>query len=133
MPKTLKSFCKDLCFALIPITVIAVLAYFGTSVRAGDNYSADISDLPVFEGLTVKEELNTVFDSPEGRVVDVYMEGAAEKADAAYDFYASTLPELGWKKRGTASYERGDEQLNMSSEKSAGTVTLKFSIRPKGE
>ncbi len=118
---------------MLPIAVIAVLAYFGTSVRAGDNYSADISDLPVFEGLTVKDDLNTVFDSPEGRVVDVYMEGAAEKADAANSFYASTLPELGWKKRGTSSYERGDEQLNLSSETSSGTVTLKFSIRPKGE
>lgn len=133
MPKTLKSFCHDLCFALIPIVVIAVLAYFGTSVNAGDNYSADISDLPVFEGLTVKDDLNTVFDSPEGRVVDVYMEGAAKNAAAASTFYASILPELGWKQQGATLYERGDEQLTLQTEEKSGIVTLKFSIRPKGE
>jgi hypothetical protein len=154
MPR--KPLLKDLFFTILPMLLVVGIAHFGgESASAGDavghyaddraptedaapapddHYANDVSDLPVFEGFAMKDDMNTVFDSPEGRIIDVVMEGDPARKTDAMTFYENTLPQLGWKKvsgKGEGMvFERGEEELTLSPETENHALLLKFSIRP---
>src|SRR3546814_7081615 len=54
-----------------------------------------VEDLPLMPGLAEIADAATVFDAPQGRIVESYAAGTVAAAEIR-SFYAQTLPQLGW-------------------------------------
>ena len=74
-----------------------------------------------------------VFDTAAGRIVEAYASGAVSRAQVL-DFYAATLPQLGWRREGETAFLREDEilVLEFSAGKAgpAPALTVRFALSP---
>ena len=90
-------------------------------------------DLPLMPGLEEDAQGRMVFDTAAGRIVEAYASGAVSRAQVL-DFYAATLPQLGWRREGEAAFRREDEilVLEFSAGKagSAPALTVRFALSP---
>ena len=104
-------------------------------------YISDISDLPVHSDYIARNDLTTVFDTAEGRIVDVYLESRGFKPEdieaqieKTNDFYFEILPQLGWTPYHSFSphpvYYRGDETLEFSTFPKNARVLVHFVLKP---
>jgi len=105
--------------------------------RAGDQDPAfvdGIEDLPLMPGLRERAERTLVFDTPQGRIVEAFASGTVAPG-AVLDFYAETLPQLGWRRDGEALFRRAGEVLALefsASPKDGTGVQVRFSLSPAG-
>ena len=92
-----------------------------------------IEDLPLMPGLEEDAAGRMVFDTAAGRIVEAYASGAVSRAQVL-DFYAATLPQLGWRREGEAAFLREDEilVLEFSAGKAgpAPALTVRFALSP---
>jgi len=123
-------------------------------------YLPEIEDVPLPPGFLPAQDKTTIYDTPSGRIVEVYAEGTGDKQDVE-KFYVETMPQLGWRKDAgfykggiDMKFSKGDEQLrvnmrtnalDMQFKKSedyedeyelrlqdnAAKMTLRFSLYPK--
>jgi hypothetical protein len=77
-----------------------------------------------------RKDLAVSFDKPEGRIVEAYAEGRLTAA-AVSKFYASTLPQLGWRDQGNNRFAREGEELILNFTTAAKKLTVQFSLSPK--
>ncbi|MBL8806922.1 MAG: hypothetical protein JNN22_08760 [Rhodospirillales bacterium] len=113
-------------------TVLAVLLAVALAgpVRAADAFVDGIEDLPLMAGLSSAGEA-TVFDAAQGRVVESLAEGAPTRA-AVLDFYAATLPQLGWRADGVGRFAREGERLVIEFPPGgAGRTLVRFFLSPE--
>lgn len=89
----------------------------------------DIEGIPIYEGFAVNEEKRSYYDSPEGKVVEVVIEGRGDK-EAISAFYAETLPELGWEPQKEGGFKRDDEVLDLEITEEKDDIEVKFSLQP---
>jgi hypothetical protein len=116
------------------IAVIVLLAGlfagpFAAAATAAQFFSG-IEDLPLMPGLTELAGETVIFDKPQGRIVTVAAEGALARA-AVLEFYRRTLPQLGWRKRGAATYLRAGEMLRLVVTRRGRDVTVRFTVAPQ--
>ena len=76
-------------------------------------YVAGIDDLPLMPGLSERDG-GFVFDKPEGRIVEAVASGVGT-VRAVAGYYATTLPQLGWKQQPDGSYMRENERLAIAA------------------
>ena len=96
------------------------------------SYVAGFESLPLMPGLREQENERVNFDTAAGRIVEAKTRGQVE-AQAVEDFYLKTLPQLGWQKTGSFSFEREGERLSIeipSARAQDGNLIVRFSIRP---
>lgn len=93
---------------------------------AAETFVAGMGDVPVMPGLSATAEEPLVFDKPTGRIVETVMRGRVERT-AVLDFYARTLPQLGWKRTADTRFQREAEELRL--EFANGTV--RFVLMPR--
>ena len=86
-------------------------------------------DVPLMPGLAMVEGAGTVFDSPQGRIVEAYARGTASR-DVVLQFYALTLPQLGWKVLGPGVYRREGETLRLEIYPEKSETTVRFYLSP---
>ena len=103
--------------------------------RAQDSgFVSEVADLPLMPGLSEVEGAGVVFDKPSGRIVEAYAQGAVTR-EAVLRFYKDTLPQLGWRESGAASFRREGERLALefieSKEQGGGPLTLRFVLKPE--
>ncbi len=110
------------------------MAEDGKAVHAAA-YVSGIEDLPLMDGLTEAPGGALVFDTPGGRIVEAYAYGALSRREVL-DFYAATLPQLGWKRIQDAAFSRENEILRLEftaldamSGKGPG-VSVRFALSP---
>lgn len=119
-----------------------VMAMFLTllAVRAplADGFFKDIDDLPLMVGLTERADGSMIFDSGSGRIVESFAEGKVTR-QAVLDFYALTLPQLGWKQYAPGVFRREGETLKLAFPET-GTIsedgrplTVRFTLSPAKE
>ncbi len=97
---------------------------------AAGGFVDGIDDLPLMAGLVASGE-PTVFDAPQGRVVEALAEGNATRA-AVLDFYAGTLPQLGWRVDGLGRFAREGERLLIEFPPTpAGRTQVRFFLSPE--
>jgi len=103
---------------------------------AADGFVAGINDLPLMPGLRALPADGTVFDAPAGRVVEAWAEGTLAR-DAVLSFYASTLPQLGWRAAGPDLFRREGEILRLEfpaagprGNRASGTLLIRFYLSP---
>lgn len=92
-------------------------------------------DVPLMPGLTEIPDTATVFDKPSGRIASTEAKGAVS-ALSVRQFYAATLPQLGWQavgssETGPASFRREAELLRLSmSGRDNASLTVRFELLP---
>ncbi|MCA3248604.1 MAG: hypothetical protein ACKOEE_03615 [Tagaea sp.] len=109
--------------------VLCLLAALAAPARAQGAFVAGIEDLPLMPGLTAQGEAS-VFDAPQGRIVEASAQGAASRA-AILEFYARTLPQLGWRGDGDGRFAREGERLVLEFPASQGATLVRFFLRPE--
>ena len=104
----------------------------GGSADAAPRFLDALEDVPLPPGLAEVADAGMVFDTPQGRIVEAYAEGPADR-DSVARFYRDTLPQLGWRRAGVRHYVREGETLDLSFERPAGgPLTVRFSLAPTG-
>ncbi|MCP5366293.1 MAG: hypothetical protein H6907_00215 [Hyphomicrobiales bacterium] len=115
---------------LVPMLVLAVaLGLAGGAAADGAGFVSGTEDLPLMPGLTEGGDGAMVFDSPTGRIVEVVATGAVTR-QAVLDFYAETLPQLGWRAGAPGRFEREDEVLKLEISRAAGKTAVRFTLSP---
>jgi hypothetical protein len=113
------------------IRSLLVLAFlvFANSAFAADGFVAGIDDLPLMPGLSAVDTGHVDFDSPGGRIVISYAKGTMDAAQVT-EFYAVTLPQLGWTRTGDTSFRREAEILHLDYDATPPSLTVRFSLTP---
>jgi len=93
-------------------------------------YLAAVADLPLMPGLAEVPEAGLVFDQPSGRIVEAYAQGAVSRAAVAA-FYLGTLPNLGWRAKAEALFQREGEELRLEISGDDGALVVRFTLQPK--
>ena len=102
----------------------------GNSVISKQHYVPGTEDLPVYDGFNLIESGNVAYDSESGRIIDATYSGGVVREQDVLDFYAQTMPQLGWKKNKLHAYIRDGEKLKISITQKNGVMYLTFTIRP---
>jgi len=123
------------CFAVLlwGLSLAVMPSFAGSAMAAGDGFFSVIEDLPLVPGTTEDEDAALVFETAEGRVVEVYASGTVTKKQVLR-FFAETLPQLGWKKTAANRFRRGDEALviDFSEEgEKAGETVYHLKLAPR--
>lgn len=127
-------FALILCGLLFSRSVAAADALDGEMGPATE-FVTGADEVPLMELLTEIPGSAMVFDKPGGRIVDVQAEGAASPKQVR-EFYATVLPQLGWRAEAPSGqglrFERENEILtiNVSKHDNGGSLVL-FAIAPK--
>ena len=121
---------------LPPLVLAFVLAAAPSSAQqspapssAQQTYVPGVEDLPLMPGLQALPGVETKFDSPGGRIVIAYAEGATNRGRVV-DYYASALPQLGWERAGDAAFRREGEQLRLEFGERGSSLTVRFTLSP---
>ncbi len=93
-------------------------------------FMAGVADLPLMPGLAEVPDAGVVFDKPAGRIVEAYAEGAVSRA-AVTAFYISTLPNLGWRAKAEALFQREGELLRLGFMGVDGALVVRFTLQPE--
>jgi hypothetical protein len=88
--------------------LVAFTFLFGLALA----YLPGTEDVPLMRGLELVED-PIIFDKLEGRLVTLHAQGDVSEKDIS-EFYAATLPNLGWKKKADSIYMREGESLKLS-------------------
>ena len=90
-----------------------------------------IDDLPLMPGLEPVDENDVLFIAHTGRIAETTANGPVD-VDDVYQFYAKTLPQLGWRMVDVRTYERTNERLRIdaSSVTPNATTNVRFSVKP---
>ena len=110
--------------------------FWSGSLMATDKFFSVINDLPLMAGLTEITGSTLVFSKPQGRIVEVVAEGVKNKEinkEKIFEFYKQTLPQLGWTRTGTSSWERESEKLFIKVSFEGRKIRAGFVLLPKSE
>ena len=101
--------------------------------RAADpvRFMETIEDLPLMPGLDEDAASGINFDSPGGRIIEVYAAGRVTAAAVA-EFYKEVLPQLGWRAEADGLYIRDAESLRVEAVGAAagGPLSVRFRVQP---
>lgn len=104
------------------------VAAFGGALA--DGFVTGVEDLPLMAGLVEDTDASLVFDEPSGRLVEAYAYGQVQARDVAA-FYASVLPELGWRPTGELAFLREGEMLRIGHMPGDEGLVVHFVLSPE--
>ncbi|MDP6785912.1 MAG: hypothetical protein QF830_10405 [Rhodospirillales bacterium] len=122
---------------LAAVLVGALASAFAAGAQTGNAgiaFVSGIEDLPLMPGLGEIEGTDMIFDTPGGRIVEVSASGPVGRAQVV-EFYAATLPHLGWSPAGATRFSREGETLELHfSDTPTGTrqLVVRFALAPAG-
>ena len=112
------------------VALALAMPQLASDAAADTAFVAGVEDLPLMPGLAEISGAATVFDAPQGRIVESFASGAVS-ADAVRSFYGQTLPQLGWTAAGPTEFRREGERLTLEIKPAAGTTTVRFTLAPQ--
>ncbi|GIK97513.1 MAG: hypothetical protein BroJett029_17220 [Alphaproteobacteria bacterium] len=107
-----------------------VLAIAAGPVLGEAAFLTGVEDLPLMPGLSEVAGAATVFDAPQGRIVESFASGHVSAEDVLA-FYGQTLPQLGWHAAGPREYRREGEKLTLEVTPGATETTVRFTLAPQ--
>ena len=116
--------------ATAAIAILCCLSWGATGLAQTPRQVEWVGDVPVMPGLEIEDGLGFAFESPEGRIVTIYLAGSVD-AGALDRYYAQALDPLGWKARSGRTWQREGETLTFSQVSAAGATLWKITIRPE--
>lgn len=118
--------------------VLALIAGRIGPASAADRFVEGIDDLPLMDGLNMVPAANLAFDTGAGRIVVAFADEVRAGAvgfDRVVDFYAATLPQLGWDFFGrtgaVARWTREGEELVVEAVAGGNELVVRFSLSPR--
>ena len=87
-----------------------------------------VGDLPIMQGMAIEPQLGFAFDSPEGRIVQVFATGPSENA-VVISYYNAALAGLGWA-GADGRWQRDGEVLVISQVKMASGRLWRIRLSP---
>ncbi len=93
-----------------------------------------IEDLPLMAGLIEDPEAAVVFETASGRIAETVASGTGDPQEAA-EYYATTLPQLGWHLESRTRYRREGEVLSIeitADDSRPGQIAIYFRLTPGG-
>lgn len=123
--KFLHRFMIALCLLLCPFMVLA---------EKPIAYLSSMPDVPVMEGLTEGLGSTLSFDKPEGRILSVFTIAEKElEPSRIFEFYETTLPQLGWTLKNQGHFTRDNEQLLITVETEDDGQVVQFLLTPQAK
>ncbi len=113
---------------LLPALALVASLAFGPAA-AGSAYVPGTEDVPLMQGLAPSGGPAILFDKPQGRIVRATVKGAVSRRDVEA-FYATSLPQLGWKPAGPQRFEREGERLSLDYRGKDGDLQVDFTLTP---
>ena len=113
---------------VVLVTVIFCLVSPGQLTRADTPQHRWIGDLPIMTGWSIESELGFSFDSPNGRIVMVFVSTSATASDIMA-FYNPALAQLGWT-GGAGSWTRDGEKLLISEVETVRGPLWRLMLQP---
>ena len=107
-----------------------ILLLLAPLVAEADSFVAGTEDVPLMPGLAPIAGSALAFDKPEGRIVEAQASGKMTRA-AVHQFYAGTLPQLGWMPVGAETWRRERETLRLDFKGRDGDLTVGFTLSPR--
>lgn len=100
--------------------------------KGGTLFFEAVQDVPVMPGLVELQDMTLVFDKPEGRIAEMVarIDGGQDEG-AVRQYYARSLPQLGWKAAGKDRFVRGKEQLSFLFDAQDGDSFLRIAVEPR--
>jgi hypothetical protein len=92
-------------------------------------FFAAVEDMPIMPGLTEAPEASTLFDKPEGRIVQLVAAGQVDR-ERVLAFYAEALPQLGWRRTAEGNWRREEELLRLEVRPRGRDSELRIQIAP---
>ncbi|MBT3237201.1 MAG: hypothetical protein HOK06_05520 [Rhodospirillaceae bacterium] len=117
------------------VFIAALFAVFMHGTALAEGFFRDIDDLPLMKGLSESTTGSMIFDSGSGRIVESFAEGKVS-SEAVLEFYASTLPQLGWQQDAPDTFRREGEILKLAFPGAAtargkdAPLTVRFTLSP---
>jgi hypothetical protein len=121
-------------FILFTFLTIGITVWPLTVKSQTQIFLSVIDDLPLMPGLSEDADGALSFDMANGRIAEITAAGTVEVGDVI-DYYARTLPQLGWKLETSDRYLREEEVLNIDVAKSnedSVQVIVHFRLSPVG-
>ena len=84
--------CRALLAVILCVWSMIILAGTATAETPQQGW---VGDLPIMQGMAIESQLGFAFDSPEGRIVQVFATGPSENAPVI-SYYNAALAGLGW-------------------------------------
>lgn len=116
-------------FSMVAVLVCA--PWWGVGAEEAQQYLRYLSDIPILERGEELDEQALVFDKAEGRVVEEVVFAPYFEQQKVKNFYAATLPALGWKAISPEHFLRNKEQLIVKTEKADGGLIVRFALSPE--
>ena len=113
---------------MLPL-IMLIVTTLGVGPARAQQFVPGTEDVPLMHELAPVKDSDMVFDKPEGRIIEASARGKVSKA-AVRSFYASTLPQLGWKASGE-SWTRETETLHLDFAGHDGDLWVTFTLVPK--
>jgi hypothetical protein len=101
------------------------------AAAADSDFLSGFGDLPLMKGLAAVADSETVFDTPDGRIVEAYAAGRVSR-ERVESFYRKSLPQLGWRREKRNVYRREEERLTIEFKTRGETLTVRFMLAPAG-
>ena len=126
----MKPACRARVLLALLCLLIPALSPGQAATQEPGRYFSELPDLPLMPGMAEMPDAGVSFDKPEGRIVEVYAQGAGT-AEEVLRFYRRALPQLGWKAAGPRRFHREGEVLDLEVETAGGLVTLRCALHPE--
>ncbi|MDB5490940.1 MAG: hypothetical protein JWO78_789 [Micavibrio sp.] len=114
---------------LLVLAVLTVLTPF-SALAEESRFFSTLSDIPLMPGLYEVTRDSLSFDKAEGRIVETAAASETLNAGQIRDFYASSLPQLGWAANGKDAYTRNGEILTLRLESKGALNVVHLSLSP---
>lgn len=102
------------------------------SIAYASSFLPGSEDIPLIDGFNTDKP--TVFDTPEGRILEVHATGVDSIAHVTH-FYNTTLKSLGWtatqESKTSLQYVRDKNQLTIKIKVTGKSIFLSFTLEPK--
>jgi len=112
------------------LAIVGLLLTTSPAMAAEPAYVAGLEDLPLMPGLAELSGSGFSFDTANGRIVEAYASGDVEEAQVL-QFYAETLPQLGWEQASPRGFRREGERLSIDFVPGSKPITVHFSLAPE--
>ena len=117
------------CRAMLAVVLCALSMIILAGPAAADTPQQGwVGDLPIMQGMAIEPQLGFAFDSPEGRIVQVFATGPSENAPVI-SYYNAALAGLGWA-GADGRWQRDGEVLVISQVEMASGLLWRIRLSP---
>ena len=122
-------------FRSLIFVLIIISAFIGgeKNLHGAPAFIPGINGLPLMEGLVIVPDSHVIFETLNGRIIEIFAIGEPSFLDIS-SFYSATLQQLGWSKKSKNVFQRDEDLLRIEiSDDKMGQSRVRFFITPRSE